>query len=229
MRISGSVFSWVGVALFGLLTSCAAPSGSGGVRTVAGLRDPGIIAIVPFFVSQLESKDQGLVRCPKCMEYTAAGEVLAEGPQVITRLFRQGLITKGHDLVPPDAVASTFFAIREQGQEPEILAQQLASEIEANSVLMGWIFRYAERVGSAWGARKPASVAFAVFLFDGRGRLLWRGKFDETQEALSENVLKLGSFVRRGGRWLTAEQLAADGVGLTLLTFPGGEAEQVNR
>jgi hypothetical protein len=164
------------------------------------------------------------------MEYTASGEVLPEGPQVITRLVRQWLITSGHSVVSQDAVVRTLSAITEKGQEPERLAQRLASEMAVNSVLMGWVFRYAERVGNAWGVREPASVAFAVFLLDAQeGRLLWRGKYDETQRPLSEDILKFGSFVRRGGRWLTAEQLAGDGVGQILLTFPSERPNQVNR
>jgi hypothetical protein len=140
------------------------------------------------------------------------------------------LITSGRVLVSQETLGKALRMIPEQGQDPEVLTQRLGSEMKVNSVLMGWVFRYSERMGNAWGARKPASVSFGAVLFDGRdGKLLWRGKFDETQKALSENLLNLGSFVRRGGRWLTARQLAADGVNRVLLNFPGEGQVGVNR
>jgi phosphatidylglycerophosphatase A len=115
-------------------------------------------------------------------------------------------------------------------EKPEVLAQRLAHELRSDSVLMGWVFRYGERVGNAWGARQPASVAFVALLFDGGdGKLLWRGRFDETQKPLSEDMMGLSSFVQRGGRWVTARELAADGVNRVLLSFPGEKEVGVDR
>ena len=100
----------------------------------------------------------------------------------------------------------------------------------AKKRLWGWVFRYRERIGNAWGAQRPASVSFVALLYNGRdGNLLWRGKFDETQKPLSEDALDFVSFLRRGGRWLTARQLASDGINLILFTFPGEEKIRVNR
>jgi hypothetical protein len=45
-----------------------------------------------------------------------------------------------------------------------------------------------------------------------RGDVIWSARFDETQKGLSENILALGDIRERGIRWLTAEQLAQDGV-----------------
>ena len=36
--------------------------------------------------------------------------------------------------------------------------------------------------------------------------------FDETQQPLSENVFRLGTFLKRGGKWITVDQLAQEGV-----------------
>jgi hypothetical protein len=232
VRSTRSIWFWIGTASVGLLMICGATTGAVPERgpTVPSYRDPGIIAILPFFVSGAEGGDRRLVRCPSCLGYTAVGEVLPEGPQVITSLFRQRLITSGRVLVSQETLGKALRMIPEQAQDPEVLTQRLGSEMKVNSVLMGWVFRYSERMGNAWGARKPASVSFGAVLFDGRdGKLLWRGKFDETQKALSENLLNLGSFVRRGGRWLTARQLAADGVNRVLLNFPGEGQVGVNR
>jgi hypothetical protein len=68
---------------------------------------------------------------------------------------------------------------------------------------------------------KPASVAFDVHLLRVKdGKRVWNGKFDETQQALSENLLKIGSFVRRGAAWLKAEELSSVGMDEMLKRFP---------
>jgi hypothetical protein len=56
-------------------------------------------------------------------------------------------------------------------------------------------------------------VAFTLELIDvQRGDVVWSSRFDETQKGLSENILGLGDIRERGLRWLTAEELAQDGV-----------------
>jgi hypothetical protein len=80
-------------------------------------------------------------------------------------------------------------------------------------VITGRMLRYRERVGSDLGVQSPASVAFTLDLIDvQRGDVIWSTRFDETQKGLSENILSLGDIRERGLRWLTAEQLAQDGV-----------------
>lgn len=232
MRRSLSIRLWVGTASVGLVMMSGATRDAVPARgqTLASQRNSGIVAVLTFFASGSAASERRLVRCPSCLGYTAVGEVLPEGPQVITSLFRQRLITTGQVLASQDAVDEASGMTAEQGQDPKVVAQRIGSEMKVDSVLMGWVFRYSERVGNAWGARTPASVSFGVVLFDGKdGEVLWWGKFDETQKALSENVLNLGSFVRRGGRWLTAQQLAADGVNRVLMNFPGEGQIGVNR
>jgi hypothetical protein len=36
--------------------------------------------------------------------------------------------------------------------------------------------------------------------------------FDEQQKPLMSNLLEFGKFVERGGRWITAERLAQEGI-----------------
>jgi hypothetical protein len=44
--------------------------------------------------------------------------------------------------------------------------------------------------------------------------------FDESQQALSQNVLGIGKFFKRGGKWVTSEDLSNEGIeaGLNYLT-----------
>jgi hypothetical protein len=85
--------------------------------------------------------------------------------------------------------------------------------VYADAVIVGRVERYRERIGNEWGAKSPASVAFVLNLIDiRRGDTVWSARFDETQKALSENIFALGQIGQRGIRWLSAEQLAGEGV-----------------
>lgn len=216
----------VGVSLMGCGESAVRDSQS----FIPRYRDPGMIALVPFFPFRTDRPDQRLVRPPGFEGFVTVGEIAPEGAQTITSLFIKKLIGTGYSLVPKEMVVKTLPSGETLEEKPEILAQRLALQLRSDSVLMGWVFRYRERIGNAWGARQPASVAFVALLFNGRdGELLWRGRFDETQQPLSEDILALSSFVRRGGRWVTARELAADGVNRVLLTFPGEKKVGVDR
>ena len=91
--------------------------------------------------------------------------------------------------------------------------RQVGEMVFADAVMVTRIQRYRERVGDEWGAKSPASVAFVLDLIDSRrGDIIWTARFDETQKALSENIFAIGDIGQRGVRWLSAEQLARDGV-----------------
>jgi hypothetical protein len=91
--------------------------------------------------------------------------------------------------------------------------RKIGELVYADAVLTGRVLRYRERVGSELGIKSPASVAFVLDLVDvRRGDVVWSARFDETQKGLSESILSLGDIPERGIRWLTAEQLAQDGV-----------------
>ncbi|MBW2057460.1 MAG: hypothetical protein JRH07_12090 [Deltaproteobacteria bacterium] len=212
-----------------VLVGCAGSAVRESQSLVPSDTDPGVIAVVPFHASGADAERE-LLRYGGFTGYVAAGDVAAQGPETVTTLFRQRLIAHGYSLVSQEIIAEApSFATRFQ-ENPLAFARRLAREVKADSVLMGEVFRYRERVGNAWGARQPASVAFVALLVRGEnGESLWRGRFDETQKPLSEDALDFFSFVRRGGRWLTARELASDGINRVLLTFPGLGRVGVNR
>jgi hypothetical protein len=89
----------------------------------------------------------------------------------------------------------------------------IGETVYADAVIAGRMLRFRERVGGDIGVKSPASVALVLDLVDvRRGDVVWSARFDETQKGLSENILSLGDIRERGIRWLTAEQLAQDGV-----------------
>jgi len=92
-------------------------------------------------------------------------------------------------------------------------AVALGKEVGADGVIFGRVLRYQKRVGTDLGATEPASVAFDVGLVAVvNGDVLWRGRFDRTQEPLTSNLFDWWMFWRAGPRWMTASELAGLGV-----------------
>jgi hypothetical protein len=73
------------------------------------------------------------------------------------------------------------------------------------------VYRFQERRGSTVAVDRPASVGFHAHLYKDN-LLIKTVVFDETQQPLSENVLKLSAFLKRGGKWITVDQLAQEGI-----------------
>ncbi|MBN1830735.1 MAG: hypothetical protein JW896_01340 [Deltaproteobacteria bacterium] len=103
------------------------------------------------------------------------------------------------------------------------MLQQIGKTFSADAVLVGYLYRWTERVGGDLAADQPASVAFDLSLIRSEdGAILWREKFDKTQKSLSENLLEWNTFVRGRGRWMTADKLAIFGLEGMLSRIPIG-------
>jgi hypothetical protein len=101
------------------------------------------------------------------------------------------------------------------------LVLETARTAGAQSVIVGRIFHYRERVGTAYSVDTPASVAFDILLLRvSDGQLLWIGRFNETQKSLFENLFWISKFINRNARWLTADELAESGLEEVLKSFP---------
>jgi hypothetical protein len=85
--------------------------------------------------------------------------------------------------------------------------------VPADLLLVPQVFEWRERKGGEWSAEQPAKVVFDLFLVDVRKKeLVDRFHFDQEQKSLTENLLGLGRFFSRGGKWVRAETLAREGM-----------------
>ena len=83
---------------------------------------------------------------------------------------------------------------------------------------------FRERQGYAYSAEKAASVAFDIHLIRvSDGVTIWRGLFDETQKSLMENLFQIVPFFQGGGQWVTAKELATEGIDALMENFPLSE------
>ncbi|MDR2017460.1 MAG: hypothetical protein LBQ00_01030 [Syntrophobacterales bacterium] len=72
-----------------------------------------------------------------------------------------------------------------------------------------FIYRYEERQGGSYAVEKPASIGFHVHLMN-KGMLRRFFICEEKQQALMDDLFNIGKFMRRGGKWVTAERLSND-------------------
>lgn len=95
------------------------------------------------------------------------------------------------------------------------------SRAGVDAVLIGYLYGFSERVGTRFAVQDPASVCFELVLIRVEdGRVLWKKNFQETQQPLSDDLFKLESFLERGGKWVTAEELAQSGLKNVFKSFP---------
>lgn len=91
--------------------------------------------------------------------------------------------------------------------------QKVGRQSRAEAVICTYVYGFRERVGTAYGADHPARVSFELNMIEvATGRIVWQDHYSETQQTLNENVLQLGKFLKRKGRWVTAEEIAAGAV-----------------
>lgn len=182
------------------------------------------LAVLPFFVERIEDRSRGAV-CPICKGLYGSGSILPGSPAYLTRVLQEKMEAMGtFKILPPEKVEE---ALSESDRTqfdltPLRSSIQLGKKLDVDFIYIGFLFRFEQRVGSSIGVDRPASVGFDVHLVRLRdGKTVWTGKFDETQRPLSENLLKMGSFVRRKASWLTAEELSSVGLDEMLKRFPG--------
>ncbi len=181
------------------------------------------LAILPFIVERLEDHARGAV-CPVCGGVYAKGSVSSAAQLYLTRLFQEKMEAMGAFTLLPQEKVEEALSESDRTQfdlNPMRSSIQLGKKLGVDLIFVGFLFRFEQRVGSSLGVDKPASVGFDVHLIRLRDRkMVWTGKFDETQRPLSENLLKMGSFIRRKGSWLTAEELSSVGMDEMLKRFP---------
>jgi len=82
---------------------------------------------------------------------------------------------------------------------------------KANFILVPQAILFRERVGGEAGADRPAKIILDLYLIDVRSGGIYRSyHHDEEQKPLTDNVLDINQFVKRGGKWVTARELATE-------------------
>ena len=182
------------------------------------------LAILPFLVERVEDPGRGAV-CPICKRVSGKGDISPGSQNTLARLLQEKIESIGtFKVLPFEKVEEAYSQTDKREYEIKFMRSsiQLGKSLNMDFVFIGYLFRFVERIGSHLGAERPASVGFDIHLIRLRDeKVVWDGRFDETQKPLSENLFKIGSFVRRKASWLTAEELSSVGMDEMLKRFPG--------
>lgn len=102
-------------------------------------------------------------------------------------------------------------------ESPDNLYNELtriaSQNVEADAFIYGFLKFYKEREGSDFGVKSPAVVNFVVYLVEVETNLtLWSYEFDESQLPLFSDVSQIKKFLKRKGKWITADELFKEGL-----------------
>lgn len=139
--------------------------------------------------------------------------VAREAERVITAHAYAVLVESPRWRVVPDGTVDGALRRIAPSSPQATRARALGKAVGADAVLIGTVARYIEREGTAYGSDSPAAVALRLALVSSRtGEVLWQGEFNETQQALSTNLLNFWQFWRAGPRWFTVAEYSRLGV-----------------
>ncbi len=184
------------------------------------------LAVIPF-QAVISQDTSSTVRCPICSSVNSSGSIVKGAERILEEIFTDKLRDlKDVEIIPSERVAGVYQRISAESLKKPLLQiiLEVGSEIHADVLAVGYVYRYRERVGYEYSTERPASVAFEIHLISAKdGSTLWRGIFDKTQKSLMEDVFQASSFFRGGAKWLTARELTKLGVDEVFSKFSGFE------
>lgn len=170
-----------------------------------------------------ESADQTLA-CPLRRICVEDPSILPNAGITLTRLVDQQFRLRfGQQILPREEVktAENGLKLNPETDTPLSMAKALGKALDVDVVAMGTVWRYRDRVSEAGMPDRHASVAFSVYLVNvSSGRVIWNSMFDETQKPLMDNLLEARKQIKMGLKWLSADELAKQGVQQVFSTFP---------
>lgn len=176
------------------------------------------VVAVGFRAAMSQAEEPEVIRDPLTGAIFSAEPVSRHVVQEMNEsLFERLVAQERYQLISPNQAKGVLSGIAgldsSMGTGPLEILQKVGKRFGADAVLAGYIYRWREREGGDYAVRRPASVAFDLHLLrPGDGSILWKGRFDKTQRSLSENIFDLETFIKGGGRWMTAHKLAMLGL-----------------
>ena len=98
--------------------------------------------------------------------------------------------------------------------------QSVGRCMDVQFLLVPIVTHWKEREGSAAGSTSPAWVILDLYLLNVKtGGVLNHFHYDYQQKALTDNILEADKFFKRRGQWVTAADLAREGIEKGLKEF----------
>lgn len=182
------------------------------------------IGVMPFFKGRRSADTGESLNCPICELYFRSENIKDGADRAITGYVQEALERRYRDkVIALDEVARVYQGIpRDDTKDtPRSLAQKAGVSLGADLMIVGAIWRYRDRIRDPMGPERGASVAFDIYLVEiSSGKTLWKKKFDETQRPLTEDIRGAKVLLKKGARWLSADELARYGVEEVFKGFP---------
>ncbi|MCJ7773721.1 MAG: DUF799 domain-containing protein [Desulfobacterales bacterium] len=185
----------------------------------------GKLLVLPFHnMSELYGENEN-VRCPVCGKVFITGEVPDKATDFLNdtliSMLKEGQYYKKMAVSDSQWVHTDLMLKNNRSLSEFELLLSAGRSVKADAVMVGYLYRYKQRVWSRISVDSAASVALGMHLIDVKtGRQLWKGHFDETQRSLSENLFKIDKFIKRKASWVTADEMAVSGLKEMLETLP---------
>ena len=195
---------------------------------ITGVDSSTTLAVMPFFKGkwqpeETEAADQTL-GCSLAQICRVDPNIDINADRMVTQLVYDWLKVRLSDrLLPREVVSEAFDKIARDPltQTPRSLAMELGTVLGADLVLTGTVWRYRARGALEQVPDSPAAVAFAVYLVEVKtGQRIWRGVYDEVQGQVTNNLMQAPQHIKMGIRWLTADEMARQGVQQVFKKFP---------
>lgn len=215
MTLRSIIMRWV-LLLLVCCTSVWACRSSGPVIQQSGaLTGSERVLVLPFQnMAWLYGEDVS-VRSPLTGQAFMTGPVAEDAELILSDFLVDALRQRtAFQTVPSSEAPGVLNALKDTAEARRSPLKSLAQTgrmLGADLVFQGYLYRFKQRVGKDYSAESPASVAFDLYLIDSREqKVVWSAFFDETQQALTDDLRFIGTFFRRGGRWITAEEMAEE-------------------
>jgi len=97
----------------------------------------------------------------------------------------------------------------------------VGKKADVDFLIVPMLIDWREREGGEAGVTVSAAVTVDIFLIDARdqGNLLQRSFYREKQVSLASNILNISTFIKRRGKWVTAEDLAQEAMQKAIQEF----------
>lgn len=129
--------------------------------------------------------EKEVISCRFCASVINSGKIHRDGPHIIENQLRDFLLQKGFKAETCD--------------------------MENERCIYVLLYRFEEKRGGDFSVEKPASVGFHMHLIE-KMQLYGSYTFDEEQKPLFSDLLGLGKFIKRRGRWVDASTLSEEGI-----------------
>ncbi len=199
MRKTYNFFIWACVVA--LISSCSLSSGNLENNQEAALVPLSCIAVLPAgtFVNEEETIE------------TEEARSLEKGAAYATDVMRNQLKGRPDVRIISSNEVSSLVPEVSGGQIGTIVA--LGQKLKCDGVLLTTVHRYKQREGTEYAADSPASVDFSMVLRHTKnGNVLWSADFREKQQSFLSNILSFTQAKKRGFKWISVEELMAQGI-----------------